>query len=269
MKRMLTMCLCCVSLLCLMACNGTEDSGESVAYYVTKQYMEHDTGDINLTTYGYNDEWVIQSSQSYLNGVLSSGVEYSYNEDATVVTVTTTSAIYDPTVTEIHQTFDDSGKMVRAESYSGGTLEGASEYTYDSEGRESKVVTTDSDGGVVTTLLYDYDKKGNLVSYVMETPVYSSRNEYSYDRKNRLVTMKVFHNDELVSRIEYTWEGNTKYGSVFAMGEQAARKTVTVYDDVGNVLVEENYDLLGALQYRTCYEYTGTDGSVSSGIPQL
>ena len=130
------------------------------------------------------------------------------------------------------------------------------------------MVTTDSDGDVVTTLLYDYDKKGNLVSYVMETSVYSSKNEYSYDKKNRLVATKVFHNDELVSRIEYTWDGNTQYGSVFAMGEQAARKTVTVYDEAGNVLIEENYDLLGTLQYRTCYEYTGTDGSISSGIPQ-
>lgn len=264
MKRLLAVWLCCASLLCLAACSGSED----VDYYVTKRYMEYDTGDINLTTYEYNDAWDVQFVQTYVNGAVSSGVEYSYNEDSTVVTIATTSATYDPTLTEIHQTFDDFGRLVRTVSYSGGTLEETSEYTYDAEGRESKVVTTDSDGNVVTTLLYEYDKKGNLVSYLMKTLVYSSRKEYSYDRKNRLVTMEVFHSDELVSRIEYTWDGNTQYGSVYTMGEQASRKTVTVYDDAGNVLVEENYDLLGTLLYRICYEYTGTDGSHSSGIPK-
>ena len=34
------------------------------------------------------------------------------------------------------------------------------------------------------------------------------------------------------------------------------------------MLTEEQHDSLGTLQYRICYEYIGTDGSCSSGIPQ-
>lgn len=265
MKSLVSLFLCCITLLCLAACGGSETS---MTYYQTKQYREYDTGDINLTAYVYDDAWVIQSTQNYLNGVFSSGVEYSYNEDATVVTVTTTSSIYNPTVSEIHREFDESGRVVRAVSYREGTMEGSTEYTYDGEGRERKAVTVGPGGDVVSTLLYDYDKNGNLIASVTETEAYSRRVEHSYDRKNRIVATKEFRSGELVHQINYTWDGNTQYGSVLAANEQITGETVAVYDDAGNLLMEEQYDSLGALRYRTCYEYTGADGNISSGIPQ-
>ena len=217
MKRVLSLCLACISLLSLPACSSGKPAFHepSVAYHITKRHVEHDTGDINLTTYTYNDAWVIQSTQTYLNGSISSGVEYSYNEDSTIVTMTTTSAIYDPTVSEIHQEFDASGKVLRATSYNDGRPVGTTEYSYDEKGRETLLVSTDPSGNVMTTLTYEYDKNGNLISYTTETPAYSSRQEHTYGKNNRISETKTYRNGELTNRIQYSWEGNIRYGKCY------------------------------------------------------
>ena len=49
--------------------------------------------------------------------------------------------------------------------------------------------------------------------------------------------------------------------------EQLLGKNIYIFDDFGNSLVEETYDSMNVLDTRYCYEYKGTDGSISSGIP--
>ena len=44
--------------------------------------------------------------------------------------------------------------------------------------------------------------------------------------------------------------------------------TIYEYDDYGNLLRLESQDLLGTTLTVSCYEYIGTDGSISSGIPE-
>lgn len=264
MKNILALSLCLLLLFSLNACDAKED----VTYHITKRHLEHQTGDINLTEYTYDDQWLIQSTQTLLNGDFASSVEYTYSEDMSVVTMTTISAIYDSSVSEIHQTYDESGNLLSAASYSEGRLSGTTSYTYDAEGRQIKAVTTYPDSSFTTTLEHVYDAAGNLIAYTVDTGLYTSRQEHTYDSRNRRISTAAYQNDALTNRIEYTWEGNTQLGTIYNADDIPLRETVTIYDNAWNALVEETYDILGTLESRTCCEYVGTDGSISSGIPE-
>lgn len=273
MKKIVTICICFLLVISLTSCNlnnqpgSSEQSKDTVEYFVTKRYTEHDTGDINLITYEYDDKWNLEFVTTYLNDLVSSTVEYIYNEDSTVVIVKTTSSTYEATETEHHQEFDESGNLLKASSYTDGVLDTATEYSYDDQGRQIKVVTSDSDGKVYTTLSYGYDEKGNLISYIIETPAYTTKQEHCYNDKNKRIETKMYHNEELSGYIEYTWEENTCYINQYDPNNELLSKNITTYDEAGNIISEESYDARDVFKQRTCYEYEGMDGSKSSGIP--
>ena len=263
MKRFFAILLCVFALLSMSACTAQKPE---VEYYVSKRQIEHSTGDVNLTVNEYDDDWRILSAKTYLNGELSSTVEYFHNEDSSLVTSKTSSALYGESFSEYRQEFDEDGKLLKAEFYDNGFFAGSSEYIYDNQGREWKVLNRDAEGEVYSGLSNEYDSRGNLSSFVVEAIAYRSIETYVYDSKDRLIKTEMLNNDKLLNRAEYSWEGNTCHGSVYDADGKLLLNRVSQYDDAGNLLMEEQYDILGTLTMRTCYEYIGTDGTVSSGI---
>jgi len=263
MKRVIAALLCGLALFATTACAAKKPE---VEYYLSKRQIEHSTGDINLTVNEYDDQWRILSAKTYLNGEISSELDYTYSEDSGLVTVKSSSKLYGESVSEYRQEFDDAGRLAKSVSYNEGAIVGSTEYSYDSEGRELEVKSFDADGNVYSTLTNEYDSKGNLISYTVKTAYYSSRQENTYDKYDRISCAEMFKNDELEAYIEFSGDKNSRQGSVYSPEGKVTGTTNVLYDDAGNVLVEENYDILGTLTMRTCYEYLGTDGSVSSGI---
>jgi len=263
MKKILAILLCFVCLICLAACGSKEPP---VEYHISKRQLEHSSGDINLTVTEYDDKWQIVSVKTYLNGEISSELEYSYNEDSSLVTVKTMSKIYGESVSEYRQEFDGKGRLAKASSYNEGELVGSTEYSYDAEGRETELVSRDPNGEIYSKLIYEYDKKGNLISYTVETSAYSSRQEHSYNKDGQLISTKSYRNDTLESRTEYTWEDGVRHGSSYDAKDKLIGTSHALHDDFGNVLLEDSYDKLGTQQLITRYEYIGTDGSISSAI---
>ena len=263
MKRMIALFLCCLCLLCLTACGSNEPELE---YYISKRQIEHSTGDINLTVHEYEDEWRILSAKTYLNGELSSELEYSYSEGGELMTVKTDSKLYGESSAEYRQEFDAAGKLIKSTSYNNGELVGSTEYSYDAEGRETELVSRDPSGEIYSKLVYEYDKKGNLVSQSIETSAYTSRQEHSYDKAGQLISTKSYRNGSLEGHTEYTWEDGVRHGSSYDGEDKLIGTSHALHDDFGNVLLEDSYDKLGTQQLITRYEYIGTDGSVTSGI---
>lgn len=265
MKKRLYLILSMLLLLLLTACSKKED----VDYYVTKQYVEFSTGDINLRTYTYDDQWHILSSQILLNGEFASSVEYIYNEAFTEMTMVTASAIYDSETTKVSYRYDDAGNMTQAVTcFEDGTPAYTTDYFYDQEGRQVKTESVIHETNMHSTTERVFDSKGNLVTYLHDNGYYATRLEYTYDAQNRRLSRHDYQGDDLTSYIEYVWEGNIQTGTVYHADGTPARKTVSRYDDAGNLLTEDAYDLLDTLQSRTYYEYIGTDGSISGGIPE-
>ena len=272
MKKLLSFIFCSFFIIGLVGCNAvtnkesSDDIVDQVSYQVTKRYIEHNTGDINITDYTYDEEGNLLSTKLYLNDKFQSSVEYDYSKDSNIVTMTNTSSNSEITVTEVQQEFDDAGQLIKESSYSDGTFAGSTEYYYDNEGRQTKMVTKHANSDMVITVFYEYDKSGNQILYGIDTGYYISKKEHFYNEENKVYRTDDYRNDELIYRTEYHWEENTRYGEVYDGNEQLLGKNIYIFDDFGNSLVEETYDSMNVLDTRICYEYVGTDGSISSGI---
>lgn len=275
MKKILSFIFCSFFIIGLVGCNtvtnkeSSDDIVDQVSYQVTKRYIEHNTGDINITDYTYDEEGNLLSTKLYLNDKFQSSVEYDYNKDSNIVTMTNTSSNSEITVTEVQQEFDDAGQLIKESSYSDGTFAGSTEYYYDNEGRQTKMVTKHANSDMVITVFYEYDKSGNQILYGIDTGYYISKKEHFYNEENKIYRTDDYRNDELIYRTEYHWEENTRYGEVYDGKEQLLGKNIYIFDDFGNSLIEETYNSMNVLDTRICYEYMGSDGSISSGIPNV
>ena len=267
MKKLLCLVLSLLVLLMLCAC-GADKAEEKTEYYKLKEYVCYDTGDVNLHENTYDGQWNLLSQQSFLNGEKASGVEYTYSEDYTQVTINYWSNLYEPDEMLVEREFDSEGRVVKAVSYSAGEYESTEEYTYDNQGNLLRVGITYHDGTEAVTE-NEYDEKGNLLSsgYSMGAS-YSIRNEHSYDKHGRLGSTERFQNGQLTSRAEYSYEGNVRHGSSYDAEGNLLGKTESVLDEAGNCLEAKEYDLNGNMQRHTYTVYAGTDGSISGALPE-
>ena len=264
MKKLLACALSLLLLLGLWGCTEKED----VEFYETKTYIRHGTGDINLRENTYDENWNLLLSYVTLNGKFSSQTEYEYSEDFTVLTTKSTSAIYEPDISRVVRTFDDKGQIIRAESYDGDRHISTAEYTYDDNGEMTFVRSTQPESDIVTTIQRVFDDHGNLVTYIQDTGYYVGRYEYRYNQKNQRIREEYYRDDVLLDYIDFTWEGNVGTGTSCRADGTPMGKQLVEYDDYGNLLRLESQDLSGVSQTVSCYEYIGTDGTVSSGIPE-
>lgn len=264
MKKLLAATLCFLIVLTLFGCSEKED----VEYYVTKTYIQQSTGDINLSEKTYDENWNLLLDYLTLNGNFASKVEYEYSEDFTVLTTKTTSAIYEPESSKVIRTFDDKGQVIKAETYDGDRHISSTEYTYDDNGEMVFVQSTHPESNVVTTIQRIFDDRGNLVTYIQDTGYYVGRYEYAYNKKNQRIREEYYRDDVQLDYIEFTWEGNVGTGTSYKADGTPMGKRLLEYDDYGNLLRLESQDLLGTTLTVSCYEYSGTDGSVSGSIPE-
>lgn len=264
MKRLFP---CILAILIVLAFGGCAEK-EEVKFYETKSYVKHSTGDIDLRESTYDENWNLLLSYTTLNGNFASKTEYEYSEDFTVLTTKRTSAIYEPDTSKIIRSFDDKGQVIKAETYDGDRHISTAEYTYDDNGEMTYVRSTQPESNVVTTIQRIFDDKGNLVTYIQDTGFYVGRYEYSYNQKNQRIGEEYYRDDVLLDYVDFTWEGNVGTGTSYKADGTPLGKQLLEYDDYGNLLRLESQDLLGTTQTVICYEYIGTDGTISSRIPE-
>lgn len=265
MKKLLIAAVAAVLLVFGAACSA----GETVTYYETRRYVLHGTGDVNLTEYTYDDQWHVLYQQTLLNGDYASSVEYNYHEDFTQVSVVTHSAVYESTTSVYHYQYDDRGNLTQSTFCAeDGSIRSVTQFTYDDRDRQVKVVQLDGEGNVLTSMEQVLDEKGNPVTVITEAGAYRRRTEYGYDSRGRCISRHEYQGEELTGYTEYVWDGNVQRGITYKPDGTPQSEAVVCYDDAGNLLKQETYDILGTLQMRICYEYVGTDGSVSGMIPE-
>lgn len=264
MKKLFSLIPLFLFVLVLSACGQKEE----VTFYETRTYIRQSTGDINLLENTYDENWNLLQSYITLNGNFSSKTEYEYSEEFTVLTTKTTFASDAPDTSKIIRTFDDQGQVIKAETYDGDLLISTTEYTYDDNGEKTFLKTTHPEDGIVTTIQRIFDDHGNLITYIQDTGYYVGRYEYAYNQKNQRVREEYYRDDVLLDYIEFTWEGNIGTGTSYKADGTPLGKRLLEYDDYGNLLRLESQDRLGAARTVSYMEYVGTDGTVSSGIPE-
>lgn len=239
-----------------------------VKYYEAKAYIKQSTGDITFSQNTYDENWNLLLSQITLNGNFASKVEYKYSEDYTILTTKTTSAIYEPEQSKVIRTFDEKGQIIKAETYDGDRQISSTEYTYNDDGEKILIRSTQPDSEIVITIQRIFDDRGNLVTYLQDTGHSVARYEYGYNQKDQRIREEYYRDEELFDYKEFTWEGNTATCTNYNADGTPMGKQLLEYDDFGNLLRHESQNLSGDTLTVSCYEYIGTDGSISSGIPE-
>ena len=256
-----------LSFLLLAALAGCSQKDE-VQYYEKRTYHKAHTGDITRSESTYDENWNLLLHEMTLNGDFTSKTEYAYSEDHTILTTTSTSAHSGAETSTVVRTFDDNGQIIKAETYEGDRLVFVGEYTYDDNGGLIFVKATYPEEDTVITVQRIFDDAGNLISYIQDTGYSVGRYEYSYNNKNQRIREEYYRDDELLDYVEYVWEGNVGTGTSYKADGTPIGKRILEYDDFGNLLRLEVQKLSGITTSVSCYEYVGTDGSISGGIPE-
>ena len=259
--------LLCLSLLLSFTLFGCTEKVE-VKYYETKSYVKQFTGDITISENTYDENWNLLLQQSTLNGNFASKVEYEYSEDYTILTTRTTSAIYESEQSRVIRAFDEKGQIIKAETYDGDRHISTTEYTYNDDGEKILIRSTQPESEILITIQRIFDERGNLVTYVQDTGYYVARYEYGYNQMDQRIREEYYRDDVLLDYVEFTWEGNVGTGTSYKADGTPTGKRLLEYDDHGNLLRLESRKLSGETLTVSCYEYVGTDGSISSGIPE-
>ena len=131
------------------------------------------------------------------------------------------------------------------------------DYSYDGKNRITSVEARDKDAGETYSFSVTYEEKDGI--YIGKSNVVSEGDgdsvyrEYHYDREDRLIYTATYNNDELVKyeKTEYNQNGNVKM--IESKGEY--EKSITEYDDDGNIVSSAHYNDSGELYNKNEFEY--------------
>ena len=183
----------------------------------------------DITKYSYYDNGSLQKV------TLSNGYseEYTYNEDNTLKLLENKNA--EGTVIESFSYTYDGAKNILTKI----DCKGTTTYAYDSLNRLWKV--TEPTGKVTS---YLYDEAGNRASETVTEDSKTTLNTYSYDGRNRLITITTEVDGATTEVVDYTYDNNgnqlSKVETTYVDGTITYEGITTYSYDVYNQLIEIN-----------------------------
>lgn len=244
---------------------------EEVNFYCTERivttYLNGMTNE-SRSVFTYDDSWNLTSNLTYVNGMETNALYYEYNDDATVVTVT---QHFNGLVSggEYQRTYDKDGNLLKELAVENGTVVSSNEYTYDDNGNVLVHILTPNAPTVITNT-YTYDKSGNRITYENKTAYpdqgmeFMVLTEYTYDENNILLLEKASANGiETVTEYTYDTTSKTYLGTRYTPDGAVQNYIRMVYDNSGNLLLQEVMDTEKTVVSSTIQSWAGTDGSIS------
>ena len=129
----------------------------------------------------------------------------------------------------------------------------------------TKTVSNDVTDGV-STFAYrtesKYDSSGLETAYIYKSDDTTTKNTYTYDKKDRVKKVKRYYNGELSGIIKYTYKGNTTTCKEFYSDGSLEQTTVT--ETTTKKSVQTVYDSSGEVTYVYTYK-KDSDGNITSG----
>ena len=132
------------------------------------------------------------------------------------------------------------------------------DYSYDGKNRITSVEAREKDAGETYSFSVTYEEKDGAsigkTNVVSESDGDSVYKEYHYNSENRLIYTATYNNDELFEyeKTEYNQNGDVK---MVESGGKDSFKSITEYDDDGNITSVTYYDDNGELYNKNEFEY--------------
>lgn len=198
----------------------------------------------------YNNSGKLLEMQGYSDDELTCGLQYTYYEDGTVCTKTTTEQSGAVSVME----YDERGNL-RAHTVllPDGSLDQNTVYNYDSENRKLGYKMTNAEGVVLDQAVYTYDQAGNKI---LDTRSPLRYTQWKYDKAGNVLEQAYYENGSLADRSINTYDekGSHLTAQYIAHGKVINTCTMT-YHANGN-LATSLYKADGTYHY-TEYDADG------------
>ena len=255
-------------LLCLLLTACTQET-EQVEYYCTRRIQTVGES-ISQTDTTYDGKGQPTSIITYINGEEVNARYLTYSEDGTTVTVNQRANGTENTG-QYQRTFDEKGNMLTEDAVEDGNIISSSEYTYDEDGNVLTCVMTPSMGPKIITTS-TYDAEGNRLTHEIVTDygeeigqTYSILREYEYNDQGHLMREVVTSGALPSDRVEYTYDPQTRteIGTRLDSEGNSYGQIRRIYDEAGNILLEEQLDTNGEVTSYVSQTWQGSDGSIS------
>jgi YD repeat-containing protein len=182
------------------------------------KYYGDDSGE--RTTYSYDEkENLVERKQYDEEGEFQSQETFSYDDKGSL---TEHKKMDRNGKVEEHRTFsknETDHTISENEFNASGTLVSKTMIKFDNAGKELSSVQTTADGKLISGATTVYDEKGNVLEKQFKD-FYSKTIRYSYDENNRCITNELFDGNGML-----------------------IRKNLYGYDEEGNVIAEQTYEM--------------------------
>ncbi|HPI02384.1 MAG TPA: hypothetical protein PLB12_00205 [Candidatus Goldiibacteriota bacterium] len=177
---------------------------------------------------------------------------YYYDGAGKLVSYTAKGSFFYPGELSFEYYYDNAGKMERIEYYKDGVLSVMAELVYDSYGRVTRSVQTDSSGAIFAVNYYSYNAANLMVQRVEEniTPSLSMKVLYGYNTAGKVIQqdfystdgtflakiVNIYNSDNiLIFRDQYDHLGNHQMHFEVSIGENNKRETLYRYEPIATL----------------------------------
>lgn len=198
------------------------------------KYYGNDQGE--KTEYEYNEKDNVTAIIHYdEEGIFSSREEMKYDEKGSLAERTSIDAEKN-ILSSLRFSSPENNTVEETEFDSSNNILTKSVIKFDDNGKELSTIQTNPQGKLISAITNIYDERGNIVEKIYKD-FYSKKLKYAYNEKDQLISQELFDDSGLL-----------------------LRKNLFEYDDEGNVVAEQTYEMDTARggrdkHFGTRYEY--------------
>jgi hypothetical protein len=184
--------------------NSTETKRHRVECDENGNYIKW-ISDGSVTEYSYDELGHSLGMSLYINDVLISSTEYTWEND--LRTSITTKMEAQGMTQRILMTYDSSGRLLRQDTYTADTLSSYSIYATGEDGRVTSVTLYQPDGTLISTNTYTRAGTKETITSTLPDGTVNQTAVLGYDEQGNLLTQEIFgSNGQLISRETHTWK---------------------------------------------------------------
>ena len=181
------------------------------------KYYGSDSGE--RTNYEYNEKDILTAITNYdEEGEFISREEIKYDDKGSLAERCTYDADK-KILSRISFTYPENNQIEEVEYDINGTIASKTNILFNEKGKEISSVQTNPQGKLITSIKNTYDERGNIIEKIYKD-FYSKNVKFEYNDKDLLISQELFDDSGLL-----------------------LRKNLFEYDEDGNVIAEQTYEM--------------------------
>lgn len=240
--------------LFLFGCGSSSKKPENPFRIAQSRTVMVDLNEISEIIYFYDEHGLLEKEKCISDGKLNCICSYEYDEWGNVILEKWDYDDGSSSVAEHILTFDENNRIVYRDTKENGELKASEEIEYDRHGNQTSAIEKIHIGKdfKICDRKMRYDAAGNIVERIVQwsnDPSLGGTTTFQYD-KDQLVREEFYTTAGwMKSYVVYSYDqsGLIQTAMEYNKNDSLQSKTITTYDEYGNILKQEYYSHTGKL----------------------